>query len=145
MHENWEAVTGNRGFTFIKFYLQLIIFFSLILWLLDLLLLFLHHEDHVEDAAEYHTGSHGVESHVAVSLLDECAKWKSDDKPDGHEAVQEGESPGPVGGGRDVHHQGVGGEIEGRPAPCEVLETLQQQVLDFQFVEPDAVDEEDDV
>ena len=57
------------------------------------------------------------------------AERESNAEADGHEAVQEGEPPGPGLRAGDVCHVGVGRQVEAGGAPCQVLETLQEQVL----------------
>ena len=57
------------------------------------------------------------------------AEGETDAEADGHEAVQQGESPGPGLRAGDVRHVGVGCQVEAGSASRQVLEAFQQQVL----------------
>ena len=115
--------------TFIKSNFQLI-FFDLIGFFNNLFLL-LHQEDDVENAGEHDAGGYREHGDVAAVILNVNSERYSYEEANRHEAVQEGEPPGASLRGGDVHHQGVAGEVEGGGPTCEVLQTLQQEILNL--------------
>ena len=117
--------------TFIKFNFQLIVF-RLLRFFHDPFLL-LHQEDDVENAGEHDAGGYREHGDVAAVILNVNSERYSYEEANRHEAVQEGEPLGTGLCGGDVHHQGIAGEVEGGGATCEVLQTLQQEILNLRL------------
>ena len=105
----------------------------------------LEDEQHVEHGKDNHGARGQVERHEAVVVSQPGAQREPDAEPDGHEAVEQGEAPGPGLRGGDVRHVGVRRQVEAGGAARQVLQALQQQILHLELEEPDGVEEEDDV
>ena len=118
-------VRSKKEQTFIKFDCQLPLFVLLTGWRS---LLLLQHKDNIENTEEDSETAHTEHQDVAELVLQEGPQRKTGKEADGYEAVQYGEPPGPgvrVGVG-DVHHEGVGGQVEGGASTSQVLQALQQ-------------------
>ena len=115
----------EQWLTFVKFDRQLSFFVLPARRRPDILL---QQEDNIEDTEEDSQTAHTEHQHVAELVLQEGPQRKTCQEADGYEAVQDGEPPGPgvrVGVG-DVHHEGVGGQVEGGATASQVLQALQQ-------------------
>ena len=108
--------------------------YSEVLRLLFLLSLLRHQEEDVEEAEEDDAAASAEDRRIAVLALDQCPERETGQEADRDEAVQHREPPGPVRGVGEVHHEGVGGEVEGWTTPGQILKALHQQPLDLSVV-----------
>ena len=122
-----------------QFYLMKVIIFSGVLNYT-----FFDHEYHVGHCHEDNGTPCTEHGNEPVIVFDVCSQGQPYAGPDGCEAVQPGEAPGPGPRTGDVRHVGVERQIKADRASGQILQTLKQQILRPEFEEPDGIEEEDE-